>query len=87
MPRYFLHVEDGTHRIEDPEGSELPDLAAAREEALTASRQLWANALRDQVDLGQRRFVIMDESGTLLASVDMDEALPERLRRRSHDIE
>jgi hypothetical protein len=34
MPRYFLHVSDGTKTILDPEGDELADDAAARELAL-----------------------------------------------------
>jgi hypothetical protein len=38
MPRFFLHIQDGDRRIEDPDGSELPDLEAARAEAVSAAR-------------------------------------------------
>src|SRR5688500_9205474 len=34
MPRYFLHLWDGDLFEEDDEGTDLPDGAAAREEAL-----------------------------------------------------
>nr|WP_321182289.1 hypothetical protein [Methylobacterium sp. Leaf122] len=38
MPRFFFHIRDGATLIEDPDGSELPDLAAAREEAAQGAR-------------------------------------------------
>jgi len=82
MPRFFLHIDDGTQRIEDEEGSELPDLAAAHEEALAAARQFWAAAILRQQDIGSRRFVISDDEGTVLDTVEMDEALPRDLRDR-----
>jgi len=82
MPRFFLHIDDGTQRIEDGEGSDLPDLAAAREEALGAARQLWAAAILAGQDIAARRFVITDGDGNVMDTVDMDEALPEKLARR-----
>jgi len=82
MPRFFLHIDDGTQRIEDEEGSDLLDLAAAREEALGAARQLWAAAILAGQDIAARRFVITDGDGTVMDTVDMDEALPEKLARR-----
>lgn len=82
MPRFFLHIDDGTQRIEDEEGSDLPDLAAAREEALGAARQLWAAAILAGQDIAARRFVVTDSDGNVMDTVDMDEALPEKLARR-----
>lgn len=82
MPRFFLHIDDGTQRIEDEEGSDLPNLAAAHEEALAAARQLWAAAILRQQDIGTRRFVISDDESTVLDTVEMDEALPRNLRDR-----
>jgi len=55
MPRFFLHIDNGTQRIEDEEGSELPNVEAAREEALGSARQLWAAAILKQQDIGSRR--------------------------------
>jgi hypothetical protein len=40
MPRYFFHVVDNDHRIIDDEGTELPDLHAARKEAVCASAEM-----------------------------------------------
>ena len=39
MPRYFFHVHDGSS-IKDKEGTELPDIFAAQEEAIHLSGEL-----------------------------------------------
>lgn len=82
MPRFFLHIDDGTQRIEDEEGSDLPDLAAARDEAMQAARQLWAAAIRDGRDLGGRRFLIAAADGSVIDTIAMDEALPRGMIER-----
>ena len=38
--RYFFHIRDLDGRISDEEGSELPDMAAARDEARATARDL-----------------------------------------------
>ncbi len=43
MPHFFLHVRTGRDLILDPEGSELPHLAAAQDEALASLQQLVAD--------------------------------------------
>jgi len=83
MPHFFLHIDDGTHRIVDEEGSELLDLDAAREEARGAARQLWASAILAGHDIEAHRFVITDQDGRVLKTIDMDDVLPKRLTGRS----
>ena len=39
MPRYFFHVDNGKF-IADQSGTELPDLAAARREAVRSAGQM-----------------------------------------------
>jgi hypothetical protein len=39
VPRYFFHIRDGRDYPDD-EGTELPDLAAVRTEALKASGEM-----------------------------------------------
>lgn len=34
LPRYFIDLHDGTHLIRDREGFDLPDLGAARSQAV-----------------------------------------------------
>lgn len=75
MPRYFLHIRDGATLLKDPDGSELPDLEAARAEALAAARQLLVELIRADKVLNGQRFEIVDETGTLLAVVPIREAL------------
>lgn len=82
MPRYFMHIEDRHGRIEDEEGSELPNLAAAREEALASARQMWAAAILKHHDLGTRRFLVTESGGATVLTMSFDEALPEGLRER-----
>jgi hypothetical protein len=38
--RYFFHIRDCSGLISDDEGSELPDMAAARHEARATARDL-----------------------------------------------
>ena len=40
MPLYYLHIEDGAELLLDSEGSNLPNLEAARIEAIEGARQL-----------------------------------------------
>src|ERR671912_482481 len=62
MPRFFFHVVDG-HDMPDNIGTELPDMAAVRQEALSTSGQI----LRDGGDefwSGEDwRMHVVDEAG------------------------
>jgi len=49
MPRYFFHVADG-QEFSDLQGTQLPDLAAARKEALRFAGRLLADAKPDLWD-------------------------------------
>ena len=42
MARFYFHVRTGDDLTEDPDGVELPDLAAAREEALRSAKDILA---------------------------------------------
>ena len=65
MPRYFFNIRDGYDVDEDEEGVELPDIAAARAEALATVEEL-----RDELkDVGNIELEITDESGRRLLTV------------------
>jgi hypothetical protein len=65
MPRFFFNIRDGYDLDEDDEGIELPDLDAARAEALATVEEL-----RDQLsDAGNIELEIADESGRRLLTV------------------
>lgn len=82
MPNFYLYLEHNGHLVEDPDGSDLPDLDAARAEAIAAARDLWAAAILKGEDLSDRRFVIFDEHGTEHLAFAFIDALPEGLRKR-----
>jgi hypothetical protein len=82
VPRFSLHNTVGRVLLEDPDGSDLPDVDAAREEALAAARELWASAMLDGKDLSDQLFVIADKHGEHVGVVPFTGALPEGLRQR-----
>jgi hypothetical protein len=67
---------------EDPEGSDLRDLEAARAYAQLAIREILAGCIR----FGRNEFpdciVILDQEATELGRVLLEECLPERLKAR-----
>jgi hypothetical protein len=78
MPRYFLHVQDNSHILEDPDGQDFDDLAAAEREAAAAARELMAEALRWDKPLGlQKKMLINDEAGRTVSTAPFIEALPD----------
>jgi hypothetical protein len=85
MPRYFFNVRDGTY-LPDKEGSELPDDAAARTEALAASGEMLKGIVRDTgLDFwnGEEwQMEVVNESGTTVAALRFSASVPPAVRRR-----
>lgn len=81
LTRFYFHIRDGVF-IEDPDGSLLPDLPAARQFAILSARDLWARALRVGQDPSEMMIEITDEQGICLASIALTDALPDSLRAR-----
>ena len=82
MPTFYLHTQRDGVLIEDPDGSDLPDVETARQEALAAARDLWASAMTSGRDLTDHKFVIADKTGEHLLVVPFVDALPEGLQKR-----
>ena len=83
MPHYFFHVRDGGDISRDQEGQELPDLDAARQEAVNASRELIGERLLHGGAIDGREIQIADESDTVLAVVPSGEVLIQNGQFRS----
>ncbi len=71
MPRYYIGFSNGITVIDDPEGTELPDLTAARLEASEDVKHL----SQDRISAG-RNWVgwvlqVADESGAVLFSLPL----------------
>ena len=65
MPRYYFNIRDGYDVDEDEEGIELPDIEAARAEALATVEEL-----RDELrDAGNIELEITDDAGRRLLTV------------------
>ena len=69
VPRFFLHIRDGDELLEDPDGSDHPDLETARAEAIAGARDLLAAQLKAGKPLDGQQIEICDEAGRLLATV------------------
>jgi len=66
MPRYFFHIRTSEGIIRDPDGTVLPDLAAARVEAELSARDLLADLLRQGITLDGQMFEISDDNDQVL---------------------
>jgi hypothetical protein len=75
MPLYFLNVRDRGELIRDSHGSCLPNLGAARTEAIVSARELMAQSIADSGRIGiDRRVEISDARGATLLVVPFWEA-------------
>lgn len=76
MHRYFFNVRKGSKTVVDPEGSELPDLAAARAEAIENARDMMSRAILKGYDISRRYVIdICGEDGSVLLQVPFAEAI------------
>jgi hypothetical protein len=80
LPRYFLHIDE---LDTDPDGAELPDIDAARREAMLGAREMLAEwILHGKEDIATR-IIITDAQGNVLAVVHMRDLLPRALREKA----
>lgn len=74
MPLFYFHLRNDVV-VDDEEGQELPDLAAAREIAITTARQLAAESVR-QGTLNLDHYIdIGNEYEAIVARVTFREAI------------
>lgn len=81
LTRFYFNIRNDT-LLEDPDGGELRDLAAARVFAIAAARDLWADAIINGHDLLHDRIEIMSEAGDCLAVIPFTDALSEAMQKR-----
>jgi hypothetical protein len=84
MPIYFFHQQTGNDLLEDAEGSDLPDLEAARSYGLEGMREMLGNSIRWNLTPPDR-IVVADDSGRQLLSVAATEVLPDAIKRLLND--
>jgi len=74
MPRYFFHIYDDLV-VRDEEGTELPDAAAARRDAVAGIREMMGEQLRCGRLILHHRVEVEDERGALVLVVPFAEAV------------
>jgi hypothetical protein len=74
MARYYFNVVTSTETIEDPEGTQLPSIEAARVEAIEDARQLMASAMLSGHNISTRRIEITDDYGLVLLAIPFTDA-------------
>lgn len=75
MPRFFFNIRNGDDYIADPDGTELADLDAAVEEALTGARELLSEIVRLGKLVDGQSFEITDETGAVVWIVPFKDAV------------
>jgi hypothetical protein len=81
MARFYFHLQEAGKLHTDPEGTDLPDVNAARKEAILEARDLLSNAIRAGRAKVPEAFVIADEAGRKLDVVPLAAVLPEPLKK------
>ena len=81
MPLFYFHVCDGEEFREDPNGLDLADEEAARQEAIRSVRELRSRELQHG-GLNPASFIeVEDEDRQLLFTVTLEEKVSVRSRR------
>jgi hypothetical protein len=74
MPKYFMHLRDGTDETLDPEGVMLPEEAVAGAALMAARDCMAGEILNGRVDLGYR-IDVHAEDGSVVHSLTFAEAV------------
>ena len=77
MSRFFFHVRDDEGLRIDAEGTELPDVEAARKEAVARACEIWSKRPPDSAH-NNDTFEITTEAGEVVRRVAFSEAFAER---------
>ena len=77
MPRYYFHVQSKGDLARDPHGSDLPDIEAARKEAVKRACRAWSERPPESTH-NDDTFEIANASGEVVLRVPFSEAYAER---------
>ena len=76
MGRFYFHLRAGDELTSDDEGMDLPDLSAAKREAMLSARELLAEAIKSGKQTVPEAFVIADDEGRALDTISLAAVLP-----------
>jgi len=78
MPQYFFHIRNGdAFEDTDPDGEDLPDLDAARAEALQIARDFWEDWAHAEIGMAVE---VVDEAGRTVLTVPFADVVDPRSR-------
>jgi Domain of unknown function (DUF6894) len=69
MPTYFFNIRNTDGLIVDDEGITLPNIEAARREAIFGLREIAANLIKTGEPTGRRKMQVTNEAGEVLFTV------------------
>jgi hypothetical protein len=75
VPRFYFHIREGENLTLDTDGTELPDMAAVRHEAVNAAKEALIDAIRTDQTLDHQVFEIADERGAIVLRLPFREAV------------
>ena len=84
MPRYYFHVREGSTLNRDEEGQDLPNAEAARQEAISAGREILGEKLLHGGSLNNRTIEIADETGHVVDEINSRDVLFRKGRFRDY---
>lgn len=79
MPRFYCHLRYPENEIQDAEGIDMVDLAAAEREAKGAIREIAAENLRGDVRFSLLGIHITDHAGNLLSAIESQAVLEDAI--------
>lgn len=85
MARFFFHVRDGADLSRDEEGQDLPDIEAARREAVNSNREMLGERILHGGALNHRQIEIADETGRIVGVVRSADVLFSHGEFQSYD--
>lgn len=70
MPRFYFHTEDGSSCLDD-DGMELPDVTAAKIEAVRAMAELLRDKAPNFWDERSLKLIVTDKAGLILFALGL----------------
>jgi hypothetical protein len=81
MPNYYFHLKYTDRILTDDEGSEFPNLPAAKREAQSAVRDMLVEAIRFRHKRVPDALIVADVSGQTLHTLPLAAVLPQPLKK------
>lgn len=75
MPRFYFNIRTKGELVEDPEGQDLPNLEAVRENAVISAREIMSHCISKGERGDHGEFEITDSEGTVILTFPFADAI------------